>query len=123
MKLATKSALLSTFVLPGAGHIYLKNYIPGFALASASLLAVYYLVSGVLDRAQQIIDKIQAGDIQPDVTAITELVTQQSTGTDARMPNIAAMVLVICWLVGIIDSYRLGRLRDRTSRGFSGREK
>ena len=123
MKKVTKAALLSAFVFPGAGHIFLKNYITGIALASASLTMIYYLVSGALQSAQQIIDKIQAGDIDPDLTTITEMVAQQSTGTDARMPNIAAAVLVICWLVGIIDSYRAGRQRDRTVQGFPGRKK
>lgn len=121
MKKATAAALLSALVFPGAGHLFLKKYIPGVALAGASLTGVYYLISETLKRALQIVEKIQAGDIQPDVTAITELLTKQSTGTDATLLNIATVVLVICWLVGIIDSYRLGRVRDRADQVLPGR--
>ena len=45
MKKSTKAALLSAFVLPGAGHIFLKKYIPGVALVGASLGGIYYLTS------------------------------------------------------------------------------
>lgn len=122
MKKATAAALLSALVFPGAGHLFLKKYIPGVALTGTSLTGVYYLISETLKRALQIVEKIQAGDIQPDVTAITELVTKQSTGTDATLLNIATVVLVICWLVGIIDSFRLGRVRDRSDQVLPGRK-
>ena len=51
--------------------------------------------------------------LQPDVEAITELVSELSTGTEAQLLNIAAATLMVCWLIGIIDSYRLGRARDK----------
>jgi hypothetical protein len=34
MNKSTKAALLSTFVFPGAGHLYLKKYIPAAVLES-----------------------------------------------------------------------------------------
>jgi hypothetical protein len=112
MKSSTKAVLLSAFVFPGLGHIYLKKYIPGVVLLGTSLAGSYYLISKTVENALQIVEKIQGGNIQPDITAITELVTKQSTGTDSQLVNIATIIIFICWIIGIIDSYRVGKLRD-----------
>lgn len=108
-----KAALLSTFIFPGVGHIYLKRYIPGVALVGASLAGISYVISKAIERSLQIVEKIQSGDVQLDVTAITELVSKQSTGTEAQLLNIVTVVIFICWLIGIIDSYRVGWVQDK----------
>lgn len=113
MKKSTKAALLSAFVLPGAGHIYLKKYLPGVALIGASLVAGYYLITKSVEVALQIAGKIQSGEVQLDATAITELVSKQITGTETQLINIATPTIIICWVIGIIDSYRVGRMRDK----------
>jgi hypothetical protein len=113
MKKSTKAALLSACIFPGVGHIFLKKHIPGVALISASFVAIYYLVSKTLEKALQIAENIQSGDVQLDIAAIAELVSQQPTGTDAQLINIATNTFIICWLIGILDSYRLGRGREK----------
>lgn len=108
-----KAALLSAFVFPGVGHIYLKRYIPGVALVGVSLAGIYYSISKTVERSLQIVEKIQSGDVPLDVMAITELVSKQPTGTEAQLLDIATTVILICWLIGIIDSYRVGRGQDK----------
>ena len=110
MKKSTKAALLSAFVLPGAGHIFLKKYIPGVALVCGSLGGIYYLTSKTVEKGLRIAETIRSGDVQLDVAAITELVSKQATGTEAQLINIATAILIISWLIGIVDSYRVGRL-------------
>lgn len=105
-----KAALLSAFVFPGVGHVYLKRYIPGGLLAGTAFIALYFLISEMVERALQIVDKIQNGEIQPDVAVITELVSKQPMGNEAQLMSIATAVLIIAWLIGIVDSYRAGRL-------------
>ena len=113
MKKSTKAVLLSAFVFPGAGHLYLKKYLLGGILACISLTGIYYVVTKTVERAWQIAEKIQTGEVQLDATTITELVSQQSAGTDSQLLNIATLAIIICWVVGIIDSYRVGRARDK----------
>jgi hypothetical protein len=113
VKKSTKAALLSAFVFPGVGHLYLKKYMAGVLLAGASFTAVYYLISNAVERAFEISEKIQSGDVQLDIEAITELVSLQSSSTDVPLFNIATSGLIICWLIGITDSYRVGRVRDK----------
>lgn len=113
MKQSIKATLLSAFVFPGLGHVFLRKYIPGIVLVSASFAAIYYLISKTVERALELAEKIQSGDVPLDVEAITELASKQSAGTDDQLLNIATAALVICWLFGIIDSYRVGRVRDK----------
>ena len=113
MKKSTKAVLLSAFVFPGAGHLYLKEYRLGSILAGASLVGLYYLVTTTVERAWEIAEKIQSGAVQLDATTVTELVSQQSSGADAQLTNIATLAIIICWVIGIVDSYRAGRVRDK----------
>lgn len=113
MKKSSKAALLSALIFPGLGHLYLKKYFSGIILMGLSLAGILYIVSVTVDRALQIVDKIQSGAISPDVDAIMQALAQQSGGAGANLLNVATTVVVVCWIVGIVDSYRLGRpLKD-----------
>jgi TM2 domain-containing membrane protein YozV len=113
VKKSTKAVLLSAFIFPGVGHIYLKKFMPGVVLVGSSFAAISYLISRIVERAFQISDRIQRGDVQLDIETITEFVSKQSTGADTQLLNIATIALIICWLIGIIDSYRIGCVRDK----------
>ncbi len=113
MAKSTKAALLSALIFPGAGHFMLKRYVSSAVLAGAALSGLYYLVSETVERAMQISEKLQSGEIQIDVAEITALVSKPSTGADAHTLNIATTVLIISWLIGIVDSYRVGQQQDK----------
>ena len=113
MNQSIKAALLSAFVFPGVGHFFLKKHITGTVLAGSALASLALVISRTVERALQIFEKIQSGEVQPDVAAITELVTKQSSGTDANLLSIASAVLIIDFLIGIADSYRVGRAQDK----------
>jgi len=108
-----KAALLSALVFPGLGHFLLKKYVPGAALAGTALAGLFFLIAKTLERALQITEKLQSGEIQLDAATITELVSKQAAGSDAQPMNIAVAVLFISWIVGIVDSYRVGRAQDK----------
>jgi hypothetical protein len=116
MKKSTKAALLSALVLPGAGHIYLKKYISGFVLAGAALSALYYLISKATEDALKIVEQIQNGSVPLDATSITELVSMQTAGAESQLPDIATAIVMICWVIGIIDSYRVGSMQDKNKK-------
>ena len=115
MKNQTKAALLSAFIYPGAGHFFLKKYIQSVILAGITSSAVYYLVSKSVEKALQIVEKIENGEIPPDVATITELISKQSMGADAQSLDTATLIIGVCWLIGIIDSYRIAYLKDKVN--------
>lgn len=115
MKRPVKAALLSAFVFPGVGHFLLKKPIPGAVLAGTAFSALWFLITKTVERTLQIAEKIQSGEVQLDVATISELTSQQATGSDAQLLNIAAAALLISWLIGIVDSYRVGRALEKTN--------
>ena len=112
MKKSVKAALLSALVFPGAGHIFLKKYIPGVLLMGASICGIYYITSKVVEQAMQITGKILSDGTQMDALAIAELVSRQPIAAEAYLLNIASALIFICWVIGIVDAYRVGRVQD-----------
>ena len=112
MKKSTKAVLFSALVFPGTGHLFLKKYLSGTLLIGAVLVAFYFLVTKAVEKAQHIADLITSGEIQPDIASVTEMITKSPTGSEGQLLNIATIALVIAWLIGIFDSYRVGRTQD-----------
>ncbi len=108
MKRSSKAALLSGLVFPGIGHIVLKQYLRGSVLLFFALVAFSVFVTSVFQRALTIVDRINSGDIPVETGAIAEMVSNSTNGADSLIQNISVIVLGACWLIGIIDSYRLG---------------
>ena len=113
MKRSSKAALLSGLIFPGIGHIVLKQYLRGSVLMLFALAALSVIVTGIYQRALTIVDRINSGDIPVDTNAIAEMVSNSTSGADRSIENIAVVVLGVCWLIGIIDSYRLGVAQEK----------
>ena len=113
MKRSSKAALLSGLIFPGIGHIVLKQYLRGSVLMLFALVALSVIVTTIYQRALTIVDRINSGDIPVDTGAIAEMVSNSTSGADSFIENIAVIVLGACWLIGIIDSYRLGIAQEK----------
>jgi hypothetical protein len=109
MSQSIKVALLSGLVFPGLGHMVLKQYLRGWILMLAALAAISAIVVVTTRSALAVIDSMNSGEIPVDTAAISELVSGSISSTDNSIANIAMIVLIACWLIGIIDSYRLGK--------------
>lgn len=112
MKKSSKAALLSGLILPGLGHLYLKQRVRGWTLVAASLAALTFVVDRAFEHAQSVVDQIFSGSVPLDSNAIAEAVANSTSTSDALLENIAMIVLAACWLAGIIDSYRIGTTLD-----------
>jgi hypothetical protein len=113
MKKSLKAALLSGLIFPGIGHMVLKQYLRGSVLMFSALAACYVIVLMVFQRALTIVDRINSGDVPIETGAIAELVSNSTSGADSLIENTAVIVLGACWLIGIIDSYRLGVAQEK----------
>ena len=111
MKKAMKGALLSGLVFPGAGHLFLKRYKMGIALMAIAIVSMTLIVAKAVQQAFITLEKVQAGVGTPDINALANATTQ-ATAADP-VSNIATFFLIICWCVGIVDAYVLGRRKDR----------
>jgi hypothetical protein len=115
MSKSLKAALLSALVFPGIGHFSLKKPLQGSLLSGIAIVCLYFLLTAVVGIAQRLSVKIQSGEVPFDVTKISELVSQQLAGSDGQLVNIPSLLLVICWVVGVIDSFRIGWSQGKTA--------
>ena len=110
MKPSIKAVLFSALIFPGAGHFLLKRYLSGIVLLGITLVALGLLIHGPLQTAMAITDKIERGEVSMfDTQAITELVNAAQATSDGLIGNIGGLALILCWLVGMADSYRIGK--------------
>lgn len=103
-----KAALFSALIFPGAGQLLLKKYISATYFAAFAGVGLYLLFSNLLARAQEIIDKVQRGEVSADLATVTELVHQQSV-TDLESLSPALIILSVAWLVSVVEAYRVGK--------------
>ncbi len=74
-------------------------------------IALSVLVYNMFQRAVEIVDKIQSGEVQPDVLAISDMLSR----ADTQVMRLATTVLLIVWLIGIVDVYRISRKKDKNT--------
>jgi len=113
MKKSMKAALLSAFVLPGAGHFFLKKYVMGSILAIAAFAVLYSIIVTTIEKALKIAEQIQTSGTPLSTDEISALVSQQVLQTEAQQVNIALLSLSIAWAIGVVDAYRLGNIQDK----------
>jgi hypothetical protein len=111
MKKSIKAALWSGLAFPGAGHFMLKRYARGMLLFVPTVVALIYVVNDLLRKTAALAEKILSGAASADVTSITALVSADSS--TSTISEIAVYVLLVCWIAGIIDSYRIGSVDDK----------
>ena len=108
MNRSLSAALMSGLVFPGAGQIFLKRYLRGLCFIVPALGAAGYFVDGVLARAMPLVDRVMDGSIAPDPLLIAAELERAGNVASSSM-DIAATVMLVCWLASIADAWLLGR--------------
>ena len=105
MNNSLKAALLSGLVLPGLGQLFLKHYKIGAVLVLIVLGSMFVIISKALDQAWTILEKIEAEGGTLDMVTISNAATQAVSGSDNSAYSFAFMLIVVCWVIGIVDAY------------------
>jgi hypothetical protein len=113
MTRSIKAALLSGLIFPGLGHMVLKQYLRGAVLMLSALAALSVIVTNAIKQALAIVDRINNGEIPLEPGAIAELASISASGVEGSIMEIAALVVGAVWIVGIVDSYRLGIIQEK----------
>ena len=112
MKNSMKGALLSGLVFPGLGQIALKHYWRGFALVLAVMAGLYIMIVTAVQQAYVILDTLEAEGGMPDSDTISQAAAQAATASDSPMITAVSVLILVCWIVGIIDAWRIGKQKD-----------
>jgi hypothetical protein len=115
MKSSVKAALFSALVYPGMGHLLLKKYAMSALFAVTFSVPLYFMMSDLIAKAQQIVLQINNGEIPLDIAAISAALTHSIAGVEGQALNSKMTVLLIIWLLAIADAYRLGRKQKNGS--------
>lgn len=107
MKKSTVAVLLSLFVFPGAGHLYLKRRLRALAFLAPAAVAALYVINQAVVAANRIVDQILAGTASMDPATMAAQIEQSGGNTLAA--NLASAVMLICWLGSALDAWRLAR--------------
>jgi len=113
MRKSLKAALYSALLFPSSGHFLLRKHVRGALLTGISILCLLVLISTALEIAQQISDEILSGQMGFDSARIAEEVSKRSANNGFLRGSLPTYLLIACWLVGIVDSWRVGRLLDK----------
>ena len=107
MKRPVVAALLSGLVFPGAGQLYLKRPLRACVFLIPAAVAVVIFIQGLVSRASDMLDQINAGTLLPDPVAIAAQLEKQDGGS--LLSNVCAFVMIACWVLSVLDAYLLAR--------------
>lgn len=109
MSKSIKAALWSGLVFPGAGHLYLKRYGRGVVLIAVSAICLVIIASKAAAQVMAVLGQIEAEGGMIDPSRVSELASRATVAADTPALSTAIMVLIVCWVLGLVDAYRLGR--------------
>jgi len=113
MRNALKGALLSALVWPGLGQIVLKRYVRGVLLICTALAALTLVVVKAVQYALAMLSQLDIAAGPPDIQALTRAALATMAEVDRTSFFVSLAALVICWLVGVADAWRVGARMDR----------
>ena len=112
MNNSLKGAFLSGMVLPGLGQIILKHYKRGAVLILAVIVSLAVIFIIALHKALAILEMIESGGGAINMSTISNAATQATTSSTNLMFRLFLLLVIFCWIIGIVDAYRIGRKKD-----------
>jgi len=116
MNNSLRGALLSGAVFPGLGQVNLKHYKRGIVLMFTVFASLMVIALKAVQQAFIILEKIELEGGVIDIKTITDAATQASSSSDSIIYNLGLLLIVICWIFGIVDAYRIGKKKDLENR-------
>ncbi|NHZ79353.1 hypothetical protein F2P44_08700 [Massilia sp. CCM 8695] len=112
MNRSVVALLLSGLVFPGAGQYYLGRRARACLFIVPTLLAAIYFFKQVVDTASRMVDDVLSGSLAADPVLIAEQLHRQGE-TATPLMNIAAAVMLACWVASLVDAWLLARAQER----------
>ncbi len=113
LKVSYKAALLSLFLFPGLGHLYLKRYRRGLVIIIFFLTGLGYMVwfitVSVMNRLDDIMVIIEGGTKNP--RGLPDIVGSKIL-TTGPYQEVIYYIIIGFWIFAVIDAYRIGRQRE-----------
>ena len=112
MNNSLKGAFLSGLIFPGLGQVILKHYKRGAVLMLTVLVSLSVIVIKAVQQAFAILEKIQSEGEAISMSTISNAATQASTTSRSLIFNLVLLLIIFCWIIGVVDAYRIGKKKD-----------
>jgi len=99
-------------VFPGLGQVVQKHYKRGVAIMLSVSLCLSVVVVKAVQQALAILETIASEGGAIDMSTISNAATQASTTSGNLTLNLALLLVILCWIIGVIDAYRIGKKKD-----------
>jgi TM2 domain-containing membrane protein YozV len=113
VKPSYKAALLSAFVFPGVGQIFLKKFWRGLGIMVLVFSGLGYMIWSATVVALKSLDdamlKMKAGTA--NMPEISDIVGSKTLNTDPYY-NIVLYLIICFWIFAIIDAYQIGKQKE-----------
>jgi hypothetical protein len=113
MKKSLKGALLSGLVLPGVGQIALKQKARGITLICIILASLGVIIAEGTRIALGVLEKIENQGGVLDIQTISSISENAVKTADSYIMHGGILLLILCWIFGIIDAYSIGKKLDK----------
>jgi TM2 domain-containing membrane protein YozV len=116
MKSYSKATLLSAFVFPGLGQLYLKRYWQGLVIIIGVVAGMGYIVWQATVLALGRVDSLMQSD-NVKVKELTDIMASKSAVASV-IDDIIFIIIICCWIISIADAYVSGKrkyLQDTSS--------
>ena len=112
MNNSLKGAFLSGLIFPGLGQVILKHYKRGAVLMLTVLVSLSVIVMKAVQQAFAILEKIQSEGEAISMSTISNAATQAATTSRSLIFNLVLLLIIFCWIIGVVDAYRIGKKKD-----------
>jgi hypothetical protein len=112
MKNSMKAALLSALVYPGIGQLFYQAYRRAVFFMVMFSMTAYFYIEEVVSKYQPLIDKVKSGELALNGQALINEISKNPIALDPKLVSLLTYILFSCWLVGVIDAYRIGIKKD-----------
>ncbi len=109
MNNSLKGALLSGLIFPGLGQVALKHYKRGAVIMLTVLVSLSVVVVKAVQHALAILEKIESEGGAISMSTISNAATQASTTSVSLTFNLILLLIILCWIIGVVDAYRIGK--------------
>ncbi len=107
-----KRVFLSGLIFPGLGQVVLKHYKRGAVIILTVLVSLSIVVVKAVQHALAILEKIESEGEAISMTAISNAAAQASTTSGNLTFNLVLLLVIICWIIGVVDAHRIGKKKD-----------
>ncbi|ODS30589.1 MAG: hypothetical protein SCARUB_04300 [Candidatus Scalindua rubra] len=112
MNNSLKGAFLSGLIFPGLGQVVLKHYKQGAVIMLTVLICLSVVVVKAVQHALAILEKIKSEGGEISISTISNAANQASTTSGSLIFNPVLLLVILCWIIGVVDAYRIGKKKD-----------